>query len=50
MGGPATLNDVHGFLLRLFSDSDLMKLPFQELIYTSDYDHNKAYRYIDFAV
>ena len=31
MGGPATLDKVHSFLLNLFSDSDLMKLPIQSL-------------------
>jgi len=30
MGGPEKLDDVHAFLLRLFSDRDLMKLPFQQ--------------------
>jgi protoheme ferro-lyase len=30
MGGPETLDDVHQFLLRLFSDRDLMQLPFQK--------------------
>jgi len=30
MGGPETLEDVNGFLLRLFSDKDLMQLPFQK--------------------
>jgi len=29
MGGPETLDDVHGFLLRLFSDRDIMRFPFQ---------------------
>lgn len=29
MGGPETLDDVHGFLLNLFSDRDLMQLPAQ---------------------
>lgn len=29
MGGPETLNDVYDFLLRLFSDGDIIKLPFQ---------------------
>lgn len=29
MGGPETLDDVHGFLLRLFSDKDLIPLPMQ---------------------
>ncbi|CAO3621229.1 unnamed protein product [Cunninghamella blakesleeana] len=29
MGGPQTLDDVHDFLLNLFSDRDIMKLPFQ---------------------
>ena len=29
MGGPETLDDVHGFLLRLFSDKDLIPLPVQ---------------------
>eukprot|EP00064_Thunnus_orientalis_P018936 superscaffoldBa00004534_g19045 len=27
MGGPEKLEDVHDFLLRLFMDTDLMKLP-----------------------
>ncbi|KAI9033771.1 ferrochelatase [Phycomyces nitens] len=31
MGGPETLDDVHGFLLNLFSDRDLMQLPLQSL-------------------
>jgi len=30
MGGPEKLEDVHSFLLRLFSDRDLMRLPFQQ--------------------
>ena len=30
MGGPATTEEVHGFLLRLFMDKDLIPLPFQE--------------------
>jgi len=30
MGGPEKLDDVHSFLLRLFSDRDLMRLPFQK--------------------
>uniref|UniRef100_A0AAY5ENS7 Ferrochelatase n=1 Tax=Electrophorus electricus TaxID=8005 RepID=A0AAY5ENS7_ELEEL len=29
MGGPEKLEDVHGFLLRLFMDTDLMQLPVQ---------------------
>lgn len=29
MGGPAKLDDVHNFLLRLFSDTDIIKLPVQ---------------------
>ena len=29
MGGPARLEDVHDFLLRLFSDTDIIKLPVQ---------------------
>ncbi|XP_073476368.1 ferrochelatase, mitochondrial [Aquarana catesbeiana] len=29
MGGPETVDDVHDFLLRLFLDTDLMKLPVQ---------------------
>jgi len=29
MGGPETVDHVHGFLLRLFQDRDLMELPFQ---------------------
>ncbi|CAO3655807.1 unnamed protein product [Mucor hiemalis] len=30
MGGPETLDDVHSFLHNLFSDRDLMQLPFQK--------------------
>ena len=30
MGGPETLNDVNGFLTRLFLDKDLMVLPLQQ--------------------
>ncbi|KAG7272964.1 hypothetical protein CRUP_021469 [Coryphaenoides rupestris] len=30
MGGPEKLEDVHDFLLRLFMDTDLMKLPVQD--------------------
>ncbi|CAG8645998.1 14358_t:CDS:2 [Ambispora leptoticha] len=30
LGGPATLDQVHDFLLRLFSDRDLIPLPFQK--------------------
>ncbi|KAI8066913.1 hypothetical protein BC940DRAFT_333911 [Gongronella butleri] len=29
MGGPKTLDDVHDFLLNLFTDRDIMQLPFQ---------------------
>jgi protoheme ferro-lyase len=29
MGGPSTLDEVHDFLLRLFSDKDLIPLPAQ---------------------
>lgn len=29
MGGPSTLDEVHGYLSRLFHDRDLMRLPFQ---------------------
>lgn len=29
LGGPSDLNEVHPFLLRLFSDKDLIPLPFQ---------------------
>lgn len=29
MGGPETVDDVHDFLLRLFSDKDLIPLPAQ---------------------
>lgn len=48
MGGPETTNEVHDFLLRLFSDRDLMVLPAQrfvslkcllileKMVYTSD--------------
>ena len=32
MGGPATLSAVHPFLLRLFSDKDLIPLPAQSLL------------------
>ncbi|KAI7870446.1 ferrochelatase [Spinellus fusiger] len=32
MGGPETLDNVHSFLLNLFSDRDLMKLPVQPLL------------------
>jgi hypothetical protein len=32
MGGPETLDDVHDFLLNLFTDRDIMKLPFQPSI------------------
>jgi ferrochelatase len=32
LGGPATLNDVESFLLRLFSDRDLIPLPFQKYL------------------
>ena len=32
MGGPETLNDVHDFLLRLFSDKDLIPLPAQKYL------------------
>ena len=35
MGGPETTDDVHDFLLRLFSDRDLMVLPAQRSV---DYD------------
>ena len=41
MGGPETTDDVHDFLLRLFSDRDLMVLPAQRSV-----DYNKqAYIY-----
>jgi ferrochelatase len=29
MGGPSTLDEVHDFLFRLFSDKDLIPLPAQ---------------------
>lgn len=32
MGGPSTLDQVGDFLLRLFSDGDLIPLPFQSTI------------------
>lgn len=32
LGGPEKLSDVHDFLLRLFSDRDLIKLPFQKYL------------------
>ena len=32
MGGPETLDQVHDFLLRLFSDGDLIPLPFQRCV------------------
>lgn len=41
MGGPETTDDVHDFLLRLFSDRDLMVLPAQRSV---DYD-KQAYIY-----
>lgn len=42
MGGPETTDDVHDFLLRLFSDRDLMVLPAQRSV---DYD-KQAYIHI----
>ena len=42
MGGPETTDDVHDFLLRLFSDRDLMVLPAQRSV---DYDIKQAYIY-----
>ena len=30
MGGPQTLDEVHDFLLRIFSDRDIMQLPAQK--------------------
>lgn len=41
MGGPETTDDVHDFLLRLFSDRDLMVLPAQRSV---GYD-KQAYTY-----
>ena len=35
MGGPEKLEDVHDFLLRLFKDTDLMKLPVQRYAHTT---------------
>jgi protoporphyrin/coproporphyrin ferrochelatase len=32
MGGPSTLPEVHDFLRRLFSDRDLIPLPFQSIL------------------
>ncbi len=32
MGGPRTTDEVHPFLLRLFTDTDLMKLPVQPCV------------------
>lgn len=32
MGGPETVDDVHDFLFRLFSDKDLIPLPFQKYV------------------
>ncbi|GAM27297.1 hypothetical protein SAMD00019534_104720 [Acytostelium subglobosum LB1] len=32
LGGPQTLNDVEPFLTRLFTDRDIIKLPFQETV------------------
>ena len=34
LGGPETLEDVHDFLLRLFSDRDLLQLPAQRYVHT----------------
>lgn len=36
MGGPEKLEDVHDFLLRLFMDTDLMKLPVQKYVPWTD--------------
>ena len=30
MGGPQTLDEVHDYLLRIFSDRDIMQLPAQK--------------------
>ena len=30
MGGPETVDDVYDFLLRIFSDRDIMQLPAQK--------------------
>ncbi len=46
MGGPETLDDVHGFLLRLFSDKDLIPLPVQEYArFSWPLPRRIAYRY-----
>ena len=37
MGGPETLNDVNGFLTRLFLDKDLMVLPLQSRFVKGNY-------------
>lgn len=39
MGGPETLDDVYNFLHNLFSDRDLMQLPFQN--YAAKYIANR---------
>lgn len=40
MGGPEKLEDVHDFLLRLFMDTDLMKLPVQKYAHRDHTDFN----------
>ena len=32
MGGPESTNDVYHFLLRLFSDRELFRMPFQRFL------------------
>ncbi|MBX9854555.1 MAG: ferrochelatase, partial [Gemmatimonadaceae bacterium] len=32
LGGPATLDDVEPFLVRLFLDKEIIQLPFQEVL------------------
>ncbi len=45
LGGPETTDDVHDFLLRLFSDRDIIQLPLQKyasisFIYRDFHDHS----------
>lgn len=43
MGGPEKLEDVHDFLLRLFLDTDLMKLPVQRCVDTHVHAHAQLF-------
>jgi hypothetical protein len=39
MGGPEKIEDVHGFLFRLFSDHDLIPLPAQKYEIFKSFQH-----------